>query len=311
MADRVFIIPLRNDLAGVGLNLGDLRPNAGQRNSIYEGTPQNVYVAEMLDVPGATTVSGVAYISGSLSTTLTADAVVDDTTGGGNDVTAMQATTFGLASYLKDRVQGGGTASAIAPQMPFADCNTVALQIMARVLAGQDIALSNINTLLSAAVADTDLDGAAALSKSFGTVSDILRILSGEIYRLPLLSIVESQVNRFLDLAARQVIVAAQTAAMVAAQGQFYASGAFLDPTDAGYRACPSLVPTGAFNISNAAGVIAGYKGNITVLRREFAYSAGAVTAFRPRALLLGTGNVAATGIGPAIEVYNHLGVAL
>ena len=58
MADRVFIIPLRNDLVGINMNLSDLHPVAGQRNSIYDGNPQNAYIAEMQDPLGVTVTNG-------------------------------------------------------------------------------------------------------------------------------------------------------------------------------------------------------------------------------------------------------------
>jgi len=314
MANRVFILPLRSDLAGVGLNLTDLKPNAGQKNSVYDGTPQNNYIAEMHDAEGVTVVSGIAYVSGSLNTTLLAahNDIADDTTGGGNDVTATQQTCFGLAAYLFDRVQTGGGVGA-AP-ITIAQANTCAGLIEAAALAGNALTEAAINIILAANIAGaTTLRAAAGASLSFGTVGDILRILTGEIYRTPLLTILGTQANVFLALAGRQALVTAQTPAFITAQGQFYASGGFLAATDTGYRARPTLVPTGAFNISNAEGVIDGYKAapGITVLNRNFAYTAATVTAIRPRARLLGGGNVAATGIGVAIGVYDDLGNAL
>lgn len=307
---RYFIIPRRNDLAGINLQFTDLKPNAGQRNSTYDGEPQNHYIAEPLDQAGTTVVSGTAYVSGPLNTTLTADAVADDTTGGGNDVTAMAATSFGLASYLKDRCQFGGTALATAPQMTFADANTIATNIIARVEAGNTLLLADINTLLSATAADTDLDGADPQSRSFGLVTDILRILGGEVYRLPALTIIEDVANEFQTLAARQVLVDAQTPVFVAAQGQFVASGGFLAATDSGFRAKPLLVRNGALNISASVGVLAGYKAavGITVLNRNFAYAAGDVTVIRPRAFDIAGNAIAATGIHPALAIYDVLG---
>jgi hypothetical protein len=323
MADRVFIIPLRNDLAGVGLNLGDLHPNAGQKNSVYEGTPQNNYVAESLDVPGATVQNGLAYVSGSLNTLVAGAAGyndVDDRTSvaaGANDVSATQLTAFGLSAYFFDRVDPGGAAGAGTNPMTVAQADACAAAVTAAALAGNALTLAAINTLLSVAcgAVATDLDGAAATSDSFGTVREVLRILAGEVYRLPAFTIlgdVSTGTSDFLGLAARQVIVDAQLGSDVTTYGQFYASGDFLAADDAGYRARPTLVPTGAFNISNAEGMINGYKGNVTVLNRNFAYSAAAVTTWRPRAFQLGgLAAIPATGIAPAIGVYNQDGTAL
>ena len=57
--------------------------------------------------PGGLVILGPGYLA--------ANAVADDTTGGGNDVTAMQATSFGLASYLKDRVHRAGKTVRTRP----------------------------------------------------------------------------------------------------------------------------------------------------------------------------------------------------
>lgn len=310
MADRVYIIPRRNDLAGVGLCLHDLHPNAGQQSRIYEGEHQNVYVAEMIDVPGATAVNGIAYVSGSLNTTLdgTHNDVADDTTGGGNDVTATQATAFGLAAYLLDRVQQAGAGGA---PLTVAQANAASLAIMQAAHAGNALTLAAINVLLVAAAgAGTELTNAGG-SASFGTVGDILRILTGEVYRVPRLTALGTNVNVFLALAGRQAIVNAQTPVQIAAQGQFYNSGGFLSATDAGYRARPVLVPTGAFNISVIEGVVAHYAAaaGITLLNsNNFAYTAGAVTAWKPRATRLDQVAVPATGIARAIAVYDQDG---
>lgn len=316
MANRIFIIPRRNDLEGIILPLTDLRPNAGQKNSIYEGTHQNVYVPEALDRPGATVVNGVAYVSGSLNTTLdgTHNDADDDTTGGGNDVTATQATAFGLAAYILDRVHGGGVALATAPPLTVANANNIATGILAAVEGGDSLTTTILSFLCNAEVADTDFDGAAANSRSFGTVEDVLRILSGETYRLPVLTILGEDsggTSEFYALATREALVAAQTPAQITSQGQFYASGSFLTADDAGYKARPTLIQTGAFNISNAAGVLSHYKQNVAILNPNNAYSAAAVTALKPRAVTLDGNNIPATGLHPVLAVYRNDGTAL
>jgi len=320
MADRVFIIPLRSDLAGVGLNLGDLHPNAGQRNSIYDGTPQNNYIAEMSDRPGATVVSGVAYVSGSLTTTLAAaHNDIDDQTSaaaGAVNVSATQQTAFGLGAYIFDRVDPGGAGGAGTNPMTVAQANTMAAALVTIAQAGGALTLAAINTALSLVVATTDLDGAAANSDSFGTVREVLRIIAGEIYRLPLLTILgdaSTGTSDFLGRVDRQVFVDAQLVTDVTTYGQFYAAGSFLDATDNGFRRRPNLVPTGSFNISNAQGVIAGYKAvTFNMLNsHDHAYAATAVTAWHPRAVTLAGANIPATGVGAAIGAYDHLGTAL
>ena len=312
MANRVYIVPLRNDLKGLGLSLTDLKPSAGQRNSIYDGQHQNVYLEESLDPAGTTVVDGINYVSGPLNTTLTANAVADDTTGGGNNVTAMQATSFGLAAYLKDRVHRAGIAAAANGELAFAECNAAAALILTDALAGTTLDLARINVHLAATVAQTDLTGASGFSKSFGSVEDIMKILSGAVYRLPVLTIIENVGGNFRSLAERQVFVAAQTAAYVAAQGQFYASGSFLTASDAGFRDRALLARTGALNLSVLSGVLSHYKGSMTVLNSSnYAYSAGAVTAWKPRAVKITGAAIAATGTSPLVAVYDQDGNAL
>jgi len=318
MANRVFIIPRRNDLVGVGIHLNDLHPNAGQKNGVYDGTHQNVYLAEMIGVPGATVVNGLAYVSGSKETTLAAaHNFIDDRTSvaaGGNNVQATQQTAFGLAAYIMDRIDPGGAGGAGTNPIAFANANALAIDIMQAAAAGNALTLAAINVILSAVVANTDLDGAAATSVSFGSVEDILRILAGEIYRVPLLTIVGDDTggtSDFLGLVARQAIVAAQLVTDVTTYGQFYASGDFLAADDAGYQARPTLVRTGAFNLSVASGVISGLAAapGITLLNtNNHAYAAADVLAWRPRATYLDQTVVPATGIAPAIAAYDHLG---
>ena len=312
MTNRIYIVPRRNDLVGVGLSLTDLKPNAGQKSSVYDGQHQNVYLAESMDPAGATVVNGVSYVSGSKNTTLTANAVADDTTGGGNDVNAMAATSFGLASYIKDRVHRAGIAVLANGEMTFAECNAVAALIVADALAGVTLNLARINVHLAATVANTDLDGAGGNSVSFGSVEDILRILSGEVYRLPQLTIIESAAGAFQTLAQRAVFVAAQTPAMIAAQGQFAASGGFLSASDVGYVARPQLVRTGALNASLLSGVLSHYKGAMAILNtNNYAYTAGEVTAWKPRAQDIGGTAIPTTGLSAPVTVYLNDGTVL
>jgi len=311
MATRIYIVPRRNDLVGVGIALTDLKPNAGQKNSVYDGQHQNVYVQESLDKRGTTVVSGITYVSGPLNSTLTANAAAMSTDGGVANVNAAPATVFGLAAYLKDRVQRAGQAGAGNGELAFAECNAAADLITADVEAGVTLDLARINVHLAATVAQTDLNGTGT-SLSFGTVEDIMRILSGEVYRLPIRTVIESAAGAFGTLAQRTVIVAAQTPAQIASQGQFYASGSFLAADDVGYRARPVLAHTGALNASVLNGVLSHLKGNMTILNTTaFAYAAADVREWKPRAVTVNGANIAATGIHPAVAVYDSLGNVL
>lgn len=311
MPNRVFIIPRRNDIGGKNIHVQDLRPNSSQRNLIYDGEGQSGYVGMGYDAPAATATLLDAYVSGSRNTSPMPALAADDTTGGGNDVTASATASFGLAAYLRERVHGGGTVLATAPAISGANAVTIAAALASRVEAGLDITLADINTAISATVPNSDLDGTAALSNSFGTVLEVLRILAGEVYRSPRFVIVENVANQFRSLAQRDVLVAAQD---VTANGgvTFSSQGAFLTSTEAGYRGIPTLARTGAFNGSNAAGVLSVLKANMTFTHETaYAYAAADVDAQHLRAVDLAGNNVPATGIHEGVAVYNHLGAAL
>ena len=72
--------------------------------------------------------------------------------------------------------------------------------------------ITAINTALSTIVADTDLDGDAVLSLSFGSVAEVLRILSGDLYTVAADTIVTNIAGVFLTEAQRDALVAAQSA---------------------------------------------------------------------------------------------------
>lgn len=301
MADQVYIIPRRNDLDGVNIQVTDLRPNTSQRNLIYDGPGQSGYLKWSSDAPGFTQVDGDSFAGGSTQTQPLAALVADDTTGGGDDVGVPGVAQFGLAAYLIDRIDAGAAGAPFTP----AQAVTAANAILAEVEAGNALTAVAVDALLNAVVAGSGL----ALGLSFGTVEEILRIAQGQVFRLRSLSVItDNGLATFLSLADRQVIVDAQTPAMIAAQGQFYAQGAFLTADDPGYRDFRPLLRTGAFNISNGEGVLAGLKDDIDWNNPNFAYTAAAVTVIYPRALLTDGNPVPEDGIHPAIRVYDHMG---
>ena len=183
----------------------------------------------------------------------------------------------------------------------------MATAIRALVDAGTDLTVANINTALSTVVAQTDLDGAAALSLSFGTVPEILRILMGEPYRLRAASIVGvNGGGAFLDLAAREVLVAAQD---VVANGgtTFVAQGGFLTRGEPAFRDTLPILISEYVRISAREGVLAGFADPaFDYLNPAFDYT-GAAPA-RPRARTLAGTAIPATGVYPVVTVYDDLG---
>lgn len=301
MADQVYIIPRRNDLDGVNIQVTDLRPNTSQRNLIYDGPGQSGYLKWSADAPGVTQVDGDSFAGGSTQTQPLHALAADDTTGLGNDVGVPTVAQFGLAAYLMERIDAGAAGAPFTP----AQAVTAANSILAVVEAGTALTAAAIDALLAAVVAGSGL----ALGLSFGTVEEILRICQGQVYRVRALTIItDNTLATFLSLADREALVAAQTPAMILAEGQFYAQGAFLAHGEPGFRDFLPLLRTGAFNISNGEGVLHGLKQNIEWNNPNFAYTAGTVTQWRPRAFLMDGTPVPEDGIHPAIRVYDNLG---
>jgi hypothetical protein len=307
---QMFIIPRRNDLVGMNFYITDLFPNTSQRG-FYDPEGQTHYVRYSLDFPGTTNLALGAYSSGSLNTSPIADAVVEDTTGGGNDVFATPSTTYGLAGYLRERVQPGGTAAPLAGRMTAANAVLQAAAIQSAANSGSALTLAAINAILVnvgvGGTANTDLDGAA--SSSFGSVLDILRILAGETYRTPEFTIVCNQLNQFRSLAERTTLVAGQNTTVT---GQnFVSQGYFVGPTEPGYRLLPTYIESGYFHVSVAAGYLAAHKNPVTFRNPVFAYTAAAVTPFLPRAYALDGTAIPSSGTYPVLVVYDAQGNVL
>lgn len=293
MAYRLFIIPRRTDFPGMNVQILDLRPNTSQKSGTLDGQGQTCYMPPGIDGGGTTVTNGDAYVSGSLNTDLLSNPVADDTTGGGNDVVATQLATFGLAAYIRERVQPGGVLLATHAPATFAEANAMALAVLALIPAG-DFSTVAINAALSTVVAGTDLDGWNGFSRSFGTREYILRILSGEIYRSPRFIIVGNVANQFLTEAARDVLVAAQD--VVNNGGTTFASkGAFLTSDESGYRNIPMFAYTEQIIISAFAGNLRKYQDFMTFTNPAFAYAAADVTPWKPLAYWVNDAGVATT----------------
>lgn len=306
MPVRAFVIPRRYDARGMNIQILDLVPNTSQRNSIYDGQGQTFYITAP-DVFGSTVETGNTWVSGSRMTDTTTglyDGYANDTTGGGNDVLATSKACFGLAAYLKERVQPGGVGNANAGRMTIAHAITQAKAIAALVETGGNLDLTAVNTVLCNAgvggTAQTDLNGATGASKSFGAITDILRILSGEIYVSPVYTIICNVANQFRSLAQRNTLVTNQD--VVANGGKtFVAEGHFLATTENGYVNIPVLAFTGEFYASTAEGQIYKWSKAIPFLNPDFSYAAGSSL---PRATKLDLTNIPASGSSNVLRAY-------
>ncbi len=316
MANRVYTIAKRSDVNGMGIQFDDLAPNTSQKSSTYDGVGQRFSTT----VGGLTSVVHSAEGASHYLRHFSKDAashtaalvnlgggtgapVVDDTTGGGDDCTRMTVATLGLLGYLRERVHVNPTGDN--DFMLAAEALNVANDIYARVIAGSSLLLADINTILNALQnqgADTDLDGAGANSTSFGTVDDILRILAGEVYTTPVNTIVADEAGNWLGLTARGVLVDAATEFTAVSQGSF----------DLTARQISTLTRNTSVNISAGEGKLSKVAAaTFGFINPSFAYTAGAVTAIKPRAVLLDADNVAANGIGSPLGVYDSTGAVL
>jgi hypothetical protein len=319
MANQGFIIPVRSDLEGMNLQVVDLWPNTSQKNSVYDGAGQSGYISYMLDVPGATILNAASttYASGSrnteasnAATTWNLNSVALVVLGAANANVTSEA-NYGLAAYLRERVHvnpGGANTS-----MTNAEADAIVTAILARVNSGLSLTLANVNVILNANLggADNFLDGTtaaalAASSTSFGTLREVLKILEGHVYKTPINTIIEDNVAVWQGKAARDVLIAAATVpATWSSQGAFVAVG----DDDPAYLGMVNRADTTAFRASASGGALRKlHDDNFTLLNPNLAYTAAAVTSFRPRATDLTGAALAATGTGRVLTVYDHDG---
>ena len=149
-----FICLKRTDIPNSVLQITDLWPNKSQYNPT-------------LDPPAV----GPRYIDAPVTNSVSLSGTF-----------AFMLSYTGLAAYLLANVQAAGAGGAA---MTPTQANTAASSIITAMQAGSALNLAAINALLVAAAgAGTELTNAGG-SLSTGTVVDVLRILSGVTYTVP------------------------------------------------------------------------------------------------------------------------------
>jgi len=295
---RAYIVPARNDLGVTTgqqnplLQVLDLWPNTSHRNYAIDGPGQTAYYPWM-------TQNDVVVLLGA-----------------GPIVTV--GVDYGLQAYLVDRVQnrtgGAGNLALIAAELV-----TISGLITAAVAAGTPLTLALINVMINtpAGVGGSDLDG--TLGTSTGAVEDILRILAGEVYRLPTGSQVADAAPNF-DITQRGnwVILpdvlqvdSVYTAAGLPVRGNNPFSGKVV-PTDipvqtglhdTNFRDIRGITDTGHLHRSALDGALSHLiPATYTWLNEEFTYGAGGT------ALDITGTVIPATGVFRAVVVYDVLG---
>lgn len=318
MANRAYIIPRRNDINGMGIQVLDLSPNSSQRNLIYDGAGQSHALKWSYDQPGLTSIISGVYSSGSLTTSpLTAmSADVDTNSAGGVDSRVVAATNYGLIAYLREHVNlDPGTTNTI---LTSAQAVAMAAAITALVDAGSNVDAAALNAAAATAtvlVGASDFDGTVVGSSlSFGAVEDVLRLLSGETYVLPINTILcaNGAGQVFKTAAQRTSLVAA---AVAAGNTQYVAAGHFLAAGEPGYRSLKHVILSGDVRASAGAGQLSKLKGGVQFQNPNFDYSASTIApdakSISGSAVSTVVSGAAVYGLYPVVTVYDNAGAAL
>lgn len=296
---RAFIVPARNDIHGMSLQLRDLTPNSSTGSMVNDTPGQSGYVPQGMDQPGTTVrdVTNGAYFSGSTNTLTPSTLALADIDGNlADDSKVTPMVDFGLAAYLRDTLEGGAANAVVS----VANSKLMAQAILNLVIAGTAPTLANINTALAVVVAGTGLSGTG---DSFGTVTDILRILSGEVYMVPKSTVICTNADVWQTVAER--------VALIGGVAGYSSRGRFLTIDDPGYRAVKTYMRTTAFNLSVHEGDLAALKTTMSWQNPAYAYADGDVLGWKPRAKVLSGTSITGTTAKRVVYVYDYLGNAL
>lgn len=280
-----YILPVRNDLSGINIQVLDLLPNTALRNA-QEVPGQTFYVRSGADQPGPTRTSLGALIGGSLTTDPLAALQPFDYSGKGTpQALGVPGPEYGLGAYLRERTQvdPAGASRALAP----AEVTKAILFLFKAALSGSPLTALAVNAILAAAagVARADLVPADNTSAAFGSIADLLAVIGGGTYLVPPGVPVTDPAGKFFGSQARLGL-----AGLLPPNLAPPVSGSFLDPRAPGARGYRMLGLTDALLASYASGDLSKLRygaSPIQVRNPNFAYSDHSVTSYRPRAVML------------------------
>lgn len=305
-----YIVPVRNDLSGINIQVLDLLPNTALRNA-QEVPGQTFYVRSSADQPGPTQTVLGALVGGSLTTDPLGALQPFDYAGKGSpQALGVPQPEYGLGAYLRERTQVD-PAGANRPLSP-AEVTKVVPVLMKAALAGTPLAAADLNAAVAAAsgAARADLIPADPMSAAFGNVGEVLAILGGGSYLVPPGTPVADPAGKFLSAAGR-----AQVANMLPANLAPPTQGMFLDPRAPGARGYRMLGLTDSLLASYASGTLSKLRwgsSHIQVRNPAYAYTQHDVTSYRPRALLLDGTPVPEDGVTQGVFVaYQEDGTPL
>lgn len=296
---RAFIVLNRNDLPDNLLQVLDLKPNSSQFSPAYNG--QN---------SGQTGYATWWARDASVNTTVATDGAF-----------LLNGVAYGLAAYLIDNVEDQAAGAALTA----AQANAARTSILGKAAAGTALTAAEIaDSLSNNGVADADAATTLTAGNSDGTVAEVLRILAGEVYRLPDNSVVEAagafNAVRSGDFITRPNVEnpASEQGTYGAVRGRKSTSPlpyirpgevrAGQTPVQAGledvlFRDVRVIVNTGDLHLSALSGVLAELKSaTYTFVNSGFTYGGGGTAVD-----LSGTA-VPAHGIARAVTIYDVAG---
>lgn len=305
----VYIIPTRNDLSGINVQVLDLLPNTALRSAL-DVPGQTFYVRSGPDQPGPTLTAQGALVGGSLTTNpLGALATFDYDGTGTYKAMAVAQPEYGLGAYLRDRccVDPPGAARALSPT----EVSAVLPVLFQAAAKGQPLTQKAVEAALAAAAGmRVDLAPADAASPAFGSVADVLRLLGGATYLVQPGTPVTDMAGKFHSLAKRKALAGALPQGLAPAT-----SGSFLTTRAPGYRGARILGLTDALLASYAMGDLAVLRAGgreIKIQNPAYAYDAAHVASYRPRAVMLDGTPVPPDGVTQGVfQVYLEDGTPL
>lgn len=262
---RAYIVLARQDMDGQLLQILDLKPNTSQAIPGYNLLPQTHYKTFL---PQNDTVA----------------------VGGGN----YSADYYGVAAYLLDHVDDGGGA------MSATEANTAAAELLGNIIDNNEpMTSANVGAVLENAgcAAGTLLDG----NGSNGTIEELLRILSGEVFKVDAGEAAGSNTGYFVERPTVRVTVpggggrrsdrrAPTTVTLGATE-------------DTAFRDIRRIVDGGELRLSCLSGNLAALASDEFVFENPaFTYGAAGT------ALNVAGDNIPATGATRAVKVYDASG---
>ena len=295
---RAYIVIARNDLDSNLLQVLDLKPNSSQFQPAYDGQGQTGYQT--------------FYSLDGVNTTLGALPA-------GPPITTPAVVTYGLAAYILDNVENAvGTVACTQAQ-----ANNAAGAIEDAVAAGTALTAAAINAILVAQVgAGTSLTA----GNSTGSVEEILRILSGERYRIPAATAIEDGTPDKVAAPVGGFVTRPSVSNPASVAGTYGGVRGrsstsplpYIRPgevrsgqapvqsglADVNFQDVRPIVDSGDLHLSALSGQLADLKStNFTFVNPAFTYGGGATPA-----QTIAAANVPSTGTARAITIYDALG---